>query len=244
MFAALAHHYVSTFILSPQRVFISPEKIPKQNGKRSGEDILYRSQPKPQWVKHEVMKLKALMSQAGCRTVADTFNRMFLCEDMSVGKSFVHGVFQKYDYQIQVLRKRIKNARPRAISKNLVWGIDLTGKMDNQGNVHTILGIVEHKSRASLFLQALKDKSSIRLLICFLQTIERFGKPKIVRTDNESVFTSWLFKAVLILLGIKHKPIQPGCPWQNGRSERFFGTLKEKLELIEVYSREGLNNAL
>lgn len=211
---------------------------------KEAEKTFYRSQPKPQWVKHEVMKLKALMSQAGCRTVANTFNRMFLCEDMSVGKSFVHGVFQKYDYQIQVLRKRIKNARPRAISKNLVWGIDLTGKMDNQGNVHTILGIVEHKSRASLFLQVLKDKSSIRLLICLLQTIERFGKPKIVRTDNESVFTSWLFKAVLILLGIKHKPIQPGCPWQNGRIERFFGTLKEKLELIEVYSREGLNDAL
>lgn len=114
--------------------------------------IFYHSQPKPQWVKHEVMKLKAIMPQAGCRTVADTFNRMFLNKYMSVGKSFVHGVFQRYDYQIQVLRKKIKNARPR--------------------------------------------------------------------------------------------PIQPSCPWQNGRIERFFGTLKKRLNQIEVYSAEGLNHAL
>lgn len=206
--------------------------------------IFYHSQPKPQWVKHEVMKLKAIMPQAGCRTVADTFNRMFLDKYMSVGKSFVHGVFKKYDYQIQVLRKRIKNARPKAVPKNLIWGMDLTGKMDTEGNMHSLLGIVEHKSRASLCLTALKDKTSVVLLRHLLNAVERFGKPKILRTDNDAVFISWLFKAALLLLGIKHRPIQPSCPWQNGRIERFFGTLKEKLNQIEVYSSEGLQYAL
>ena len=48
------------------------------------ERTFYRSQHKLQWVKHEVMKLKVLMPQTGCRTIADTFNRMFFREDMSV----------------------------------------------------------------------------------------------------------------------------------------------------------------
>ncbi len=206
--------------------------------------IFYRSQPKPQWVKHEIMKLKALMPQAGCRTIADTFNRIFHCKDMSVGKSFVHSVFKKYDYQIQVLRRKIKNTRPRPVPRNLIWGMDLTGKTDIQGNSHYILGMVEYKSRGSLCLTALKDKSIITLLRHLLNVLEYFGKPRILRTDNEPVFVSYLLRTFLRLLGIKHQPIQPGCPWQNGRIERFFGTLKEKLNQWQVDGKEQLNNAL
>ena len=124
---------------------------------------------------------------------------------MSVGKSFVHGVFQRHDFQIQVLRKKIKNARPRPIPRNLIWGMDLTGKMDIQGNLLMLLGILEHQSRANLFLQALPIKSSMQLLISLLQTIKRFGRPKIVRTDNEAVFTSYLFKTVLRFMRAEEK---------------------------------------
>lgn len=91
---------------------------------------------------------------------------------------------------------------------------------------------------------ALKDKTSVTLLRHLLNAVERFGKPKILRTDNETVFTSRLFRLGLWLMGIRHQTIDKGCPWQNGRIERFFGTLKEKLNQIEVYSREGLNDAL
>ena len=46
------------------------------------------------------------------------------------------------------------------------------------------------------------------------------------------------------LLGIKHQKTDKGCPWANGRIERFFGTLKSKLNHWEVESYEQLNNAL
>lgn len=226
------------------RDYLFPMKIFLRKRTKETVRIFYRSQLKPRWVKHEVMKLKALMPYAGCRTIADTFNRMFLGKDISVGKSFVHGIFQRHDFQIQVLRRNIKNARPKPIPKNLIWGMDLTGKTDNQGNLLMLLGIVEHQSRASLCLTALKDKSVITLLRHLLNVVERFGKPKILRTDNEPVFTSYLFNVVLWFMRIKHQPIQPGCPWQNGRVERFFGTLKEKLNRIEVDTAEGLNHAL
>ena len=65
-----------------------------------------------------------------------------------------------------------------------------------------------------------------------------------MRTDNEAVFTSRTFRLVLFILGIHHQRTDPGCPWQNGRIERFFGTLKEKLDQLAVDSREALNLAL
>jgi putative transposase len=45
-------------------------------------------------------------------------------------------------------------------------------------------------------------------------------------------------------IGIRHQRTDPGCPWQNGRVERFFGTLKEKLNRLAVDSFEALNGAL
>jgi len=77
-----------------------------------------------------------------------------------------------------------------------------------------------------------------------IQAIRRYGKPGIVRTDNESVFTSQAFRFALFLLGIGHQRTEPGCPWQNGRVERFFGALKEKLDRLAVDSLAALNTAL
>jgi hypothetical protein len=64
------------------------------------------------------------------------------------------------------------------------------------------------------------------LLKALITAIEAYGKPKAVRTDNESVFVSKLFRFGLWILGIRHQRTQVHCPWQNGRIERFFGTFK------------------
>ena len=138
----------------------------------------------------------------------------------------------------------MKHRIPRPLPLNIVWGMDLTGKIDTQNKLHNILGIVDHGSRGCLCLSGLKNKASITLLRYLLDTIERYGKPKIIRTDNEAVFTSRLFRFVLSWLGIKHQKIDKGCPWQNGRVERFFGTLKEKLNQWDIDSLTQLNTAL
>ena len=146
---------------------------------------------------------------------------------MTVGKTYVSDTIRLHQYDIEVVRRNIKYSKPKAIARNIVWGLDLTGKTDTGGQQHNILGILEHNSRASLRLQALRDKTTLSIVRCLLDTIERYGKPKMIRTDNEAVFTSRLFRIVLWLLGIRQQRIEPHCPWQNGRIERFFGTLKE-----------------
>ena len=188
--------------------------------------------------------MKTLMPTAGCRVFAKTFNRRFSHKEMSVGKTFVSDTIKKHQYEIQVLGKKLKHRKPKPISINRVWGMDLTGKQNTEGCTHNILGIVEHSSRANLALTALRDKTSITHLRHLLDAIERYGKPNVLRTDNEPVFTSRLFRFGLWLLGIRHQRIDKGCPWMNGRVERFFGTLKGKLNQWEVDSLEQLNAAL
>jgi putative transposase len=81
-----------------------------------------------------------------------------------------------------------------------------------------------------LRLQRLSDKSSWTLLQELVQAVKRYGRPQFVRTDNEAVLVSRVFTFGLWLLGNRQQRIEPGCPWQNGRVERFIGTVKRELK--------------
>jgi len=197
------------------------------------------------------------MPQTGCRSIAHTFNRMHQHKGMSVGKSYVNETIKKHQYEIQILCRKIKHKRPKPLPLNLIWGVDMTGKTDSTGQLHKILGIIEHQSRCCLTLRSLSDKASITLLENLIAAIKLYGKPKIIHTDNEVVFTSSLFRLGLWMLGINYQTTEVACPcprapslaapftlWQNGKVERFFGTLKQKLNQWEVASPEELELSL
>lgn len=204
-----------------------------------------RTRAKPEWVKHEVLRLKALMPHDGCRKIADIFNRRFEeARKMTVGKTYVSNTIRKHYHEILLLRRQIKNAKPKQVPHNLIWALDLTGKTTLDGQTCLVLGIIEHASRAALTLEALHNKSSWTLVGKLVDSIKRYGKPRMVRTDNEAVFTSRVFRLALFLLGIRHQTTDLHCPWQNGRVERFFGTLKEMLDQLAVTSFDALNTAL
>lgn len=206
---------------------------------------IYRTHAKPEWVKREVLRLKALMPHTGCRKIADAFNRRFaVARQITVGKTYVSNTIRKHLYEIRVLRKQIKNAKPKPVPRNHVWALDLTGKTALDGRTHMMLGIVEHASRAALTLEAVHSKSSWTLVSKLAAAIRRYGKPRCVRTDNEAIFTSRVFRSALFVLGVRHQTTDLHCPWQNGRVERFFGTLKESLNQLAVMSFDALNTAL
>lgn len=203
------------------------------------------SKQKPDWLKQEIIRLKAMMPQAGCRSIADICNRRFAASHkITVGKTYVHQVLQQHDYEIQILRRNLKHIKPKPVPRNLIWGIDITGKTDTLGCLHFMFGIIDHGSRALLHLQAPHNKTSRTVLACLLEVIRTYGKPKVIRTDNEAIFTSRIFRRGLKLLGIRHQLTDPGCPWQNGRIERLFGTLKQKIDQWQVPNFAQLNRDL
>src|SRR5690606_22871841 len=67
-----------------------------------------------------------------------------------------------------------------------------------------------------------------RKVTAFLdRLIERYGKPKRIRTDNGPEFTSKWFQLWLKQKGIAWSPIQKGSPQQNAIAERFNRTYRE-----------------
>ncbi len=148
---------------------------------------------------------------------------------MTVSKTYVADTVRRHQYQILQARRKLKHRIPRPMPRNRIWGCDLLVKTDTEGQPHVALAILDHASRACLRLQRLSNKSSWTLLQELIQAVKQYGRPQFLRTDNEAVLVSRLFRVGLWLLGIRQQRIQPGCPWQNGRVERFIGTVKREL---------------
>lgn len=204
-----------------------------------------RTQAKPAWVTDEIIRLKALMPEAGCRRIASTFNRLHLPRrGMSVSKSYVAAVVRVHQVDILRRRREIKHRVPRPQPRNLTWGLDLTGKQDGMGEVHSILGLLDHGSRRLLALCLCPRRNALTLLGHLFLAMGRHGMPRWIRTDNDAVFTSRVFRWGLGLVGVRQQRSDPGCPWQNGRIERLFGTLKQHLDRVGVCSGAALSSLL
>ena len=189
----------------------------------------------------EVLRLKAHMGKAGCRAVANTFNRQH--KNTSIGKTFVAEAIKHNQYQLSCIKRDIRNLTPRALSINAVWGLDLTFKTDQEDKLNNILGIIDHGSRLAISLTTTINKRSWTVLGHLCLAIGKYGKPQAIRTDNENIFNSFVFRRLLKLLGIKQQT-QVCAPWQNGRIERLFGTLKPLLKQLAIPNQIALQAAL
>jgi putative transposase len=202
---------------------------------------------KPAWVKDELLRLRVLMGSragaGGVRKLAAHFNRLH-GPQVTVGKTFVAELLIRHGHELLALRRDLRHAPVKPYRRNAVWGVDMSFFTDASGQTHPMLGMVDHGSRWLLHLGLLAERNAWTLLGHLCLAIGRYNKPKAVRTDNEAVFTSRVFTGGLKLLGIRHQRTQPFSPWQNGRIERLFGTLKPVLRRCAIPNGEALTQAL
>ena len=104
--------------------------------------------------------------------------------------------------------------------------------------------MLDSGTRALVALKHLHTKSTINILITLLETIKLYGKPQSIRSDNEIVFTSRLMKFTLWVLGIKRQTTQIASPWQNGKIERLFGTMKQSFNDLIFPTTQSLVSGL
>jgi transposase InsO family protein len=184
---------------------------------------------KPEWVPKAIVRISAHMPGASCRHIAVAFNLRYAHKGESVGKTYVSGIIKTRASAILHLGRRLKNRVTRQGPRNQTWGADFT--FLPQSPRRPILGVIDHGTRTLLTLQDLRARTIIALLRALFDLIEKFGRPQFLRTDNEPAFASPRFSVALWLVGVRHQRTEPHSPWQNGRIERFFWTLKERLLL-------------
>jgi putative transposase len=198
---------------------------------------------KPDWVKAAVLQLAHDLPQAGCRTLSNSFNLAHAPSGQSVSKTWVASLLKARSAALGLARCK---SQRRSCFGGLgeliqrVWGMDLTGLPLKSGETVDVWGIIDHGSRTVLQLEPVQKFNSLILLGKLLIAFGEFGLPKAIRSDNASVFRTVLFRATLKLLGVRQQFTQLHSPWQNGRIERFWRTLKETLGTKPVRLQQGL----
>lgn len=187
--------------------------------------------PKPPWVVEEIFRMHDERPSSP-RVLATEFNRRHAAQGVSLCPNTVVNWFRRLGDRAQAARAATRNRLPHFTPANQRWALDCTGKEDASQVQHAILGVIDHGSRLLLMLCRLRRQSAWAILAKLFEAIDMYGKPEVVRTDNAAVFHGVVFRSVLAAVGIRHEFIELGCPWQNGRIERLFLTLKQKLDRV------------
>ena len=124
-----------------------------------------------------------------------------------------------------------------------LWGIDIVGGIQlvntatgELREAKIVTGIDDH-SRFCVMAAVVERATSRAVCLAFAQTLARYGVPEEVISDNGKQFTDRfnrygpsrgevLFDKICRKNGITHRLTMPASPNQNGKVERFHGTLR------------------
>ena len=123
----------------------------------------------------------------------------------------------------------------RAEYRNHVWSCDFVHDFCENGRKLRFLTVVEEYSRICLAVEVNTRFSHIQVIEVMRNLFRMFGPPKYLRTDNGSEFIAKTLSCWLKEQEVTSRFIEPGSPWQNGRNERFNGTLRDEFLNQEVF---------
>jgi putative transposase len=216
-------------ILLASRLLLPPQQF---NRRRRGKVMKppTRGVPKDDpGIKEEVLQVWSSVKNPTGDLVAHLFNRRNAHRGISISDSSVREMVRDNKERLSTIRKQRSRRPPHHVPWQLIWSADLTFRRDDTGEMHRIFCVVEHYSRVCVLLREVHSKSAITLLRCICDAVEIFGRPEMIRTDNEAQFLSRMFRFGLWWLGIRHDRIDPFTCYQNARVETFFSNLKRQL---------------
>jgi len=95
--------------------------------------------------------------------------------------------------------------------------------------------VIEEYTRVCLAMEVNTGFNHLQVIRVMEDLIRIFGAPKFLRTDNGSEFIAKTLVRWLKDQEVQSRFIDPGSPWQNGRNERFNGTLRNEFLNQEVF---------
>jgi len=150
--------------------------------------------------------------------------------------SSIGNILKDYDLcQSRRYRKHIAKTAPLSHCKkpNDIWMYDFKGPFYTlNGQKCEPLTITDGYSRYLIACEHLTRKTEAEVWMVLEQAFREYGLPNKIRSDNGPPFATISVGRLsrlavkLIKVGITPEWIEPGCPEQNGRHERFHATLK------------------
>jgi putative transposase len=139
------------------------------------------------------------------------------------------------EYRLQVPRIRRRRMPPKPPAKRLtaaypghIWAYDFVEDALVDGTPLRILTVMDEFTREGLALDVDVSASAERVLGVLAALIAQHGAPAHLRSDNGPEFVATAVKLWLAQRGVQTLYIDAGKPWQNGKEERFNGTVRDE----------------
>jgi putative transposase len=118
---------------------------------------------------------------------------------------------------------------------NHVWAYDFVHDACRDGRKLKILTVQDEYTRECLAIEVERRMPASFVCRTLLRLFKERGRPQYVRSDNGPEFIAKLLMRMLAQQEIQVKHIDPGSPWQNGRNERFNGSLRDECLNLETF---------
>lgn len=153
--------------------------------------------------------------------------------DPALGSSKIRRIYQQYGFALMKrLKRRTRNNPPNPaivpMAANEEWAIDFMHDSLVDGRSIRAFNIIDPFNRQCKGVYIRHSIAACRAIKFLDQSIEKYGKPKFIRSDNGPELISKLFQKWMHDNDIGWLPIQKGKPQQNCFIERFNGTMREE----------------
>lgn len=157
----------------------------------------------------------------------------------AVNRKRVHRLWKQAQLQVKrstrAPRCRQQSGRLQATHPNHIWAYAFVQDADRQGNKLYILTVMDEFTREGLATHATSETSAegVRAVLTALQDV--YGTPTYLRSDNGAEFVAGGVQGWLAQHDSVPLYIDPGCPWQNGKDERFNGTVRDECLNMQLF---------
>jgi putative transposase len=152
----------------------------------------------------------------------------------------VRRLWRKHRLQVpRVVRKRLRRERPlrlQAAYPGHIWAYDFVEDALADGRKLYVLTVMDEFTREGLALSVALSTSAEWVIGVLTALVAMHGAPRNLRSDNGAEFVATAVQLWLAERRVETLYIEPGKPWQNGKEERFNGTVRDECLNLHVFS--------
>jgi putative transposase len=194
--------------------------------------------PNSEQLQRKIVELSEQNPRYGYRRITALLRR----KGRRVNPKRVQRVRRQAGLQVSKRQRRMRrlgassSRRLRAEHRNEVWSWDLLYDHTEQGRTLRILSLIDEYTKECLAIQVGYSIRAVDGITVLEATIQRYGTPKYLRSDNGPEFIAQAIQDWLKSQSVRSAYIQPGAPWEQACIESFHDKLRDECLNREIFS--------
>lgn len=183
----------------------------------------------------QIQDLAVQHPRYGYRRITVLLNRT-----QKVNQKRVRRLWRRHRLQVRrVMRKRLRPRRPKRLQAAYpghIWAYDFVEDALADGTPLRLLTVMDEFTREGLAIDVAVTTSAERVIGVLSALFAQHGAPVHLRSDNGAEFVAIAVQTWLTQCNVQTLYIEPGKPWQNGKEERFNGTVRDECLNLHVFT--------